>query len=550
MNDSVKKTIDDSSEKCLHLINRIFNIMGPNPKETEAFRKVSHEDACEAFRYWLEQMRIILPEPVNIAITQSLRDDGVDVLLEFQNSKVKFGFQIKSSTDVKSKDFTKSTIAQIERSRKHDIYRLFLVICADTTDNHQKEKVRGLTSEISEMGEYCIVFSPEKAFRICKVFQEKEHPISQVEGMEQVIALLGALQKKLSEDPHYAPEISLTYKLKDRLTQAQRPIRVNLTVKYARDKANKTFWDLMKEIQPTGKSVTIPRENIEKFEVFMEGKRIVPEGTKPEFLTITPEKPKLPPLVLEVTDPEDSTTIGFENIIFERDAIEGTTVHMSTHENNMPYVFRMSLDKDQKVGSFGFSVEENADVGQLLKFERLIYALNKGQELVFKTSDGKPVFGGKAKTELKPLDEEWVMLLRDLAYIQQKTATCIYLPKSLENKDLYEIQHICQLLRKGKTEVDSLKFKIRFTKDEAKTFLKEIKEKKLIKDVKLGGDQIQQTLRTTDFVRSRRLLHTRAYDCRGNSSNRARSRKTKGQRNNRNRSQKLFYLHCHHHFRY
>ena len=466
---------------------------------TLEFQKLSHEDECEAFRYWLEQMRIILGEPVNIAITQSLRDDGIDLLLTFQKTKAKFGFQIKSYNDVKDKDFTKNTIAQISRSRKHHIYRLFIAVCADLTDDSLKEKVRGLTSEVSEMGDYCVVFSPEKTLRVLEVYQEKQHPIGQVESLEQVMTMLGALQKKLGEDPNYEPKITLTYKMKDevkaKIGDANRPIKFNLSLRYPKDKANTNFWDTLKEIQLTGKSATIPGENIEKFEAFLGDKRLVPEGTKPKFLTITPERLKFPPLTLEVMDPDDKTAISIENIIFERDAVEGTTIHISSHDNNLPYTLRMSFDADpkgtNKVANFGISLAENADVGHVLKFERLLQALNKREKIVFKAPDGKVILGGKYNANIKPRNEGWLKLLQDLAYIQEKTATCIYLPNSeIRQEDLYKVQHAYELLHDGKSGVVTLKFGLKLAKKQAKDFLGKIRKNGFIKNFQIRADPI------------------------------------------------------------
>jgi len=481
----------DSSERCLNIVNKIFDIHSAKLEDTKAFQTINHEDGCEAFRYWLEQMRIVLDEPVNVNITQSLRDDGVDVLLVFLKSKVKFGFQIKSDNDVHKKDFTKNTIAQIERSRKHGVYKFFLAICADLTDKSQREKVRGLTSEISEMGDYCHIFSPEKTLRIINVYTEKQHPINLIEGMAQILVMLGAIQKKLADDPYYAPEVSLTYKLKKQLDEKEYPIRGNLTVKCP--KGTLTVWDILKEIQLTGKPITIPEENIEKFEVFTGTQRLIPEGTKIKYLTITPEKPKLQPVIIETLDIEDGTPITFENVIFVRDAVKGTTVHLSTHENNLPFTFRCSLDKEQTVGNIGFGIDDTAtDVGQLLKFERFATALSKGQEVLFKTPNGVTIFKSKIRQmEFKPLDEQWLKLLNDLEYIQKRTAHSMYLPKTIEPNDLGKVHYLVQLLRNGKTDFPSLRFKIGFTKKNAHTFLQELKEKKAIKDTDLRVDPLK-----------------------------------------------------------
>jgi hypothetical protein len=189
-----KKT-KNQVKTCLDLIDRIFNCKGTFTDETKVFQSISHEALCQAFQYWLEQMRITISEPINIAITQSLRDEGIDVLLEFLKSKVKLGFQVKSYNDINQKDFTQSCVAQISRSHKHTINRLIIGIGADLTDVSQREKVRGLTSEISQMGDFCLVFSPEKTLTIWQTFEKKEHPITLVEGTGDALLLVNELQK-------------------------------------------------------------------------------------------------------------------------------------------------------------------------------------------------------------------------------------------------------------------------------------------------------------------------------------------------------------------
>ena len=75
--------------------------------DTKEFSGVTHAMMLEAVTYWFDQQKAVLGEPTNIQSLQSLKDDGVDILLEGLLSGVKIGFQIKSNkaTDQAITDF-------------------------------------------------------------------------------------------------------------------------------------------------------------------------------------------------------------------------------------------------------------------------------------------------------------------------------------------------------------------------------------------------------------------------------------------------------------
>jgi hypothetical protein len=419
----------DLAKVCLDLIDGIFNCGGVSTEETKAFQNISHEGLCQAFQYWLEQMRIIMGEPVNIVITQSLRDEGIDVLIEFLKSKVKIGFQIKSYNDVQQKTFTQSCVAQISRSKKHGVFRLIMAIGADMTDSSQKEKVRGLTSEISQMDDYCKVFSPEKTLTIYQTFEKKVHPITKIEGKGDIALIIHELQKKLSQDPYYEHKIDWTAELKDNAKHKDYPIKFNLITKNLA--GSKTLLDLLKEAELTGKPVTIPKENIETFEVFKDGALLIPKDSKVDHLTITAEKPEVV-LTLEVNDLGDDPPLVFESLRFVIDATVGSTVHFSTHENNYPYIFSFSLENEKNIGNFSISIQDSANAKHRYNLLRLLDALNAGKELVFKNADRQEV--SRVLTKSNPemaVPEAELRLFRDLSYIQDRTISEISVPDNI-----------------------------------------------------------------------------------------------------------------------
>jgi hypothetical protein len=460
---------------CLSLVDRIFNCKGTYTDETRRFQGISHEALCQALQYWLEQMRITISEPINIVITQSLRDEGIDVLLEFLKSKVKIGFQIKSYNDINQKEFTQSCIAQISRSRKHNINRLIIGVGADLTDVHQREKVRGLTSEISQMGDFCFVFSPEKTLTIFQTFEKKEHPITLVEGTGDALLIIHELQKKLSQDQYYDHKISWKSTLKEKYRESGNPVEFKMVVN--QPPGSKNILDILKEISLTGKSFTIPAENVEKFEVIKDGK-VVTSDKKITPITITPEKRKIT-LTLETIDFIDNSLLHFENIIFVVDSVVGTTVYLSTHDNALPYQIQFCVEIEGLLGNFSAAIKDPASVSQRYKLMRFVAAIHAGKELILKSPNGDAILVGQSNVNLEAIPKRKLELFQQLNFIQEKTGKEIYPPKTLMPEDLKNITFAYELLTKGKAEIKSFEFSNEFNKSEAISFLQLFKQGKM-----------------------------------------------------------------------
>jgi hypothetical protein len=82
-----------------------------------------------------------------ITQNQSLRDSGIDVLIDLLSSRIHFGIQIKSYNDIEDNLFSKNVNAQISQSHRHDLTKLIVGFAGDLTDKrnkkNQKEKIRG-----------------------------------------------------------------------------------------------------------------------------------------------------------------------------------------------------------------------------------------------------------------------------------------------------------------------------------------------------------------------------------------------------------------------
>jgi hypothetical protein len=139
--------------------------------QTGEFRQHSHDSLVTRLQGILEGRLLERPR---ISILQSLQDHGCDLLIEWPH-RAKYGVQLKSHGDVEEKEFASHTVAQIQESRHHKLERLYVMIAADIRevrkgkrlDNANAQKVRGLISRISAMGDpYVVGVPPERAWTL------------------------------------------------------------------------------------------------------------------------------------------------------------------------------------------------------------------------------------------------------------------------------------------------------------------------------------------------------------------------------------------------
>jgi hypothetical protein len=483
---------EKSVQSCLKIVDRIFSCNGADTSDTIAFRSISHESLCQSFQYWLEKMRPTIDEPINIAVTQSLRDEGIDVLLDFSVSKVKVGFQVKSHNDVSQKDFTRRCIAQISRSHKYSVSRLIIALGADLTDESQREKVRGLISEVSQMGDYCKIFSPEKTLTIWKTFDRKEHPIGQIERFGDAMNLIDALQKKLSSDKYYNHKISWKTTIKKKYNRKNERGNHEFKVVMKQPPDAKNMMDVFKEISLTGESFVIPAENIQKLQIRKKGK-LIERNKKVPFIKITPNKRKFL-LSLETIDPSNSSPLKFEKLLFTVDSVVGKTIHLSTHESSLPYHFRFSLENQTFIGNIGASIKGLANALQMFKLLKLYVALSSGNDIMFKNASGNIIFSGKARNQPKLLSTDTYETLERLSYIQEKTGQEICPPNRLTAKDLKDMTFAYTLLQAGTAKMDLVEFSTAFNKTQATQFLEIFRDQYPLKDCRLNDMKIEVEL--------------------------------------------------------
>lgn len=136
-------------------------------EQTSILIGVQHDRIVEAFNTFLFHHRSLFGLRGWSDVTQGLRDAGVDSIWQYSIKEVtsKIGIQVKSHGDFSKNDdsFRKTVLSQITDSHRINLNRLLLLLGADLTDPSQREKARGITSDIQQMNEnYVITISPEK----------------------------------------------------------------------------------------------------------------------------------------------------------------------------------------------------------------------------------------------------------------------------------------------------------------------------------------------------------------------------------------------------
>jgi len=138
----------------------VFGVPSSEKEKTTVFRGMTHEELLRGFLEKIEKK-------FSGTVTHGLREAGVDLLLEVPDSEAKFGVQIKSNNDIKEKDFSRKTKAQIADSKKHAVKGLVIILCGDLTDVPVRQKVRSMISEVNLMkGDLLKAVPPEKAVSI------------------------------------------------------------------------------------------------------------------------------------------------------------------------------------------------------------------------------------------------------------------------------------------------------------------------------------------------------------------------------------------------
>jgi len=477
-----------AEEKIEVVLNRLyptFNIKSGEKEATSQFKEITHENLCDAIHYWIDENRLVMVEPTNSFITQSLRDEGVDVILEFLSSNVKIGFQVKSYNDIYDKNFTSTVKAQIATSKKHGIIKLFICLCGDLTDKRQLEKMSGISSEIDEINktdDYMYILSPLKMIQIYTAYRQNKHPLRYASNYSTIRSILNAMLEALSDDPTYVPTIHFEYKLRNEIDVSNKSHNFKFSLKDGAFEDGISMLDKIKESHLTGKSFRISGNKIKDFVIDDKEIKFDPEVG---FIEIKPEYNSLPPTNIYIEDDKGNRIKYYDNIILVKERVVDGIVHLISRDDN-PINFRLTIDTKTNKSTFGFKFNFiSTYVQKILQFFKFQNELLSGKTLVFNNEKGE-MKGKPYLKEIKPVPKEWLDLFEKLVYIQNNIGKPIYLDKLPAQEMIQDILTIYDLLTVRETRGLVPSFQATFKKKNITLLIDQQKKLGFIEGLKIS----------------------------------------------------------------
>lgn len=460
----------DQKLEQLQIMFKFLNTKEATKGETASLKHASHEETCQGIQYWIDQIKLLFGDVVWTQATQSLRDDGVDVLADFINSKLRIGFQVKSYNDINAKDFTSKVKSQITDSRKHNLDKLILVLAGDSTDKSQNEKMRGLTSELHEMDDYVAILQAEKVTIIIQAYRNKQHPLKLIQNLSSID--ITEMLSQILSDENYAATITIKYDLQKKVDTEQYPFGITMNLKATDSKQIPSPEEIFKSIN-AGQEVKIEKENIECIKMYEKGNLV--RTVQPDYIVLRPEYPTFPVQLESVSD--SGTVINSINLVLIRDKIEGKIVHLISEDINYPMVIELYINFDTNKITINYKIDlSKGDAIAKYNVVRFIASTRDATKVRLMGEQNKTLLDFdpvNLKLDPKSIDNETLEIYRTLALVQEKTGENVNLPEQIMYKDFQNLLHIAEVMRTGRLEVKDFKVTISLPKSEAPKLLEE-----------------------------------------------------------------------------
>lgn len=468
----------DNRDKIIKLIGDLIDVESSPEEETAIFRTVKHEELISAMAYWFDQSKMVFGEVMQIEQTQSLRDSGVDLSLSLIQSKIKFGIQIKSFGDIEKKDFSTKLKAQTFESDSHNLEKYIILFAGDL--NTQKEKIRGMISELSQRNKdmRILTVSPEKVLTILNAYRNKVHPMKLL-LLELTTAsrILNAIVDNLNnEKREVSINIGVKYLHKDS-TQSTKNFKMNYSV----DKKEIEKVRIQDDIEHIGVSdevVRITKDNYKDLAVSDEK-----EDTHPDEILIYNTKPNRIFMELQALSNDGKLIRQYGQLVDVTN--KENVIYYAAKDTKKPLQFSIKLDV--KKGSCNFEFNEkykNYSINDLYEMVLFVAAVRNASYLRLTVVDDN-VSQVIPVTESIDIDsnEIAVDIITKLKIVQDRLATDFKLQfasiselKKLHS-NLIGIVHVLTTNRLSPKYVDSVSLK--FPREMALQILKDYKDNKI-----------------------------------------------------------------------
>jgi hypothetical protein len=462
---------------------KLLNVKTVTVERTQELASVSHEELCQAIQYWVDQTKLVFGEVVWIQQNQGLSDDGVDVLIDFPKSKTRFGFQLKSYGDISSRDLAKNVHAQLSRSKKHNLYRIFVGFAGDMTDPTQNGRVSQLISELHETGDYPVVLSPERMVTIIDSFKTMEHPLKYVQrDFGDASLLLSGVAETLT-DENVQASVTLNLTAKSSTTESEKsPYSLNLSLRTDANKPN--LLDILKRAELTGERVKIKGEDIDQVQLFEKGQPVF-VGRKIDEIGIETTKPQTPPLKLQSLS-GSNILAELRNLILVRDKFVGSQAHLQLQDKNFPLRIELLMEAGKTAGSFDLSFDHSrGDASSVYKSALFTKSLKKATDIRFVSEDTMIIlFGAKiSNVNLPDIPEDLIKFFEAASKIQERTGQIVRIPSNYDEQYWKYVFLVAQSIELGTIPIEYFKTKIEIARTGALEMLDKFEQEGTIKGI-------------------------------------------------------------------
>lgn len=467
------------------IIDIITKILEPDQAkiaDTKQFKGVPHVKILEAYRYWLEYLKLLIKEPYTVEILQGLQDAGVDLVIKFLKSDVKIGLQVKSYQDLQQEDFQQAVMSQISHSKKHGIEKLLLIPCGDLTNRSHNNKIPNLMSNVDQMNDNYVHFiQPQQALPIYQCYMAQKHPLSYLGKSKKVLDLFQGLSEMYS-NKDYTAHININFEYR----HPEKPIKKNeentISIKFRpfrRDKPENPI-DKFLLLHQLGEDVRFGSQEIEELVIRDSDGRIKRE--KPYNFTMFKYKKNFGPVEFYPKNDEKNILkiLKFEVESEDKDSF---AIWKSTKES-LPWSMELTISKTGLMFKNHLNLSM-CNFKHIAIIQRFYRSLAKNKILMIKNiSTNDEVEVVISEDQIIPFSKESLEKMEKLEFIQDTLKQRIDYSMDSNDYDMKLITEFSNFLHNKTIEKDPLEYTIECDKKEAKKLIDEFKKNNCIEKYK------------------------------------------------------------------
>jgi len=470
------------------IIDVITETLHPTPskvEDTKQFKGVPHDDILNAYKYWLEYLRLLIREPYTVEILQGLQDAGVDIIIKFLKSNSKIGIQVKSYQDLNRPMFQQEVMSQISHSKKHGIEKLLLIPCGDLTNRSHNNKIPNLMSNVDQMNDdYVHFIQPQQALPVYQCYVAQKHPLFYLGKSKKVLDLFQGLGQIFS-NKDYDAHVNITFDYK----HPKKPIKKNnehtISIKFKPFRPDKPENPVDKFLQlyQLGEDVQFGSHDVDELIVnYSDGRT---EHVKPSNFTMFKHKQNFGPIEFY---PKNDTKNKLKIIQFAVESEDKNFFIWKSTKESLPFSVEITLSDDQL--TFHSSLNLGlCNFKHIAEIQRLYMSLKKNPILIMKNiSSNEEIEINIPPNQLIPFSKESLQKMEKLEFIQDTLQQRIQYSMDMHDYDMALISELFTFLKNKKIKKEPLDYTIECDKNESLRLIKEFKTNNFIEKYKFTAN--------------------------------------------------------------